>query len=521
MSDSSSMLSDITVHSKYARYLPEKARREVWPEIVERNKAMHLKRFPELKDDIEAAYGFVHKKLVLPSMRSLQFAGRAIEVNHTRMYNCSFLPIDSVHAFSETMFLLLSGTGVGFSVQQHHVRKLPHIVQPLASAAPAVHLVSDCIEGWADAALALVQTYMPADGQPQPPIVFDYTALRPKGAHIVTAGGRSPGPDPLRDAIAACQRILDQTPTGSRLSALAVHDMVCHLSTSVASGGVRRSALISLFSPGDDEMRAAKAGSWWEENGQRAMANNSAVLDRATLTHTEFHQLFQAAKASNSGEPGIYVSNSPEWGTNPCCEIALESFQFCNLTEMNVSAVSSQEDLNAIARAAAFIGTLQAAYTDFHYLRPVWRETTERAALLGVGMTGIASGNVLRLDMAQAARAAVDENARVASAIGIRPAHRVTTVKPAGTTSLVLGTSSGVHAWHAQYYIRRMRVNKQEPLYAYLVQRCPDLIEDDVMNPATTAVVSFPQRAPKGATLRTESAVHVRLCVCVCVCVCV
>ncbi|EGD82991.1 ribonucleoside-triphosphate reductase [Salpingoeca rosetta] len=510
-STSSGILSDITVYSKYARYLPSESRREVWSEIVERNKTMHLQKFPDLHDDIISAYELVHNKLVLPSMRSLQFAGGAVAVNNVRMFNCSFLPITTTSAFSELMFLLLSGTGAGFSVQQQHISQLPRVRQPHRGTVAThahVHNIDDSIEGWADAARVLLDTYLPDDGVPRVPVKFDYSAIRPKGSPIITAGGRAPGPEPLREALEASEAILARAADNTRLSPLDVHDIVCHLATCVASGGVRRSALISLFSPEDAGMAAAKSGEWWERNSQRAMANNSAVLDRAHVTEAQFMELWQHVRASNSGEPGIYLTNSTEWGTNPCCEIALEPFQFCNLTEMNVSAVSSQQELDTLARCAAFIGTLQASYTDFHYLRPEWAETTRRSSLLGVGMTGIASGAVMRLDLSRAAHAAVDENARVSAAIGISTADRVTTVKPAGTTSLVLGTSSGVHPWHAEHYIRRMRVNKQESLYPYLLERCPALIEDDVMSTNTTAVVSFPQRAPPGATLRSESALH-------------
>eukprot|EP00730_Choanoeca_flexa_P013605 TRINITY_DN5504_c0_g1_i1.p1 TRINITY_DN5504_c0_g1~~TRINITY_DN5504_c0_g1_i1.p1 ORF type:complete len:649 (+),score=134.90 TRINITY_DN5504_c0_g1_i1:143-2089(+) len=503
----SGMLSDLTVYTKYARFVPELERRETWAEIVTRNKDMHLAKFPELRDDIERVYEHVYAKRLLPSMRSLQFGGKAVAVNNTRMFNCSFLPIRDSQVFGELMFLLMSGTGVGFSVQRHHIAQLPRVVQPRHDQTQ-MYQVPDSLEGWATAAQELMNTFMPEDGIPQPQIIFDYSLIRPSGAPLLTAGGRAPGPEPLRQALELVRAILTAVPSNGQLSSLQAHDIVCHLSTAVASGGVRRSALISLFSPDDEAMIGAKSGEWYIDNNQRAMANNSAVLDRSSVTEGQFRDLWQMVQASGSGEPGIYFTNNLDWGANPCCEIALEPYQFCNLTEINASVVRSQEDLNELARAAALIGTLQASYTDFHYLRPEWKEVTDRAALLGVSMTGIASGTVMNLDLHRAALSATAQNAITAADIGIRPAHRVTTVKPAGTTSLVLGTSSGVHAWHNDYYIRRMRVAKAEPIYDYLQQHHANLIEDDNYDSERTAVLSFPQRAPRNAILRSEPALN-------------
>jgi ribonucleoside-diphosphate reductase alpha chain len=274
------------------------------------------------------------------------------------------------------------------------------------------------------------------------------------------------------------------------------------------AGGIRRAALISLFSASDNEMISAKAGNWWETNPQRGRANNSAVLLRHKVTKSFFLDLWKRVEASNAGEPGIYLSNDKDWGTNPCCEIALRPFQFCNLTEVNVSNIKDQQDLEDRVRAAAFIGTLQAGYTDFHYLRPVWQRTTEKDALIGVSMTGIASGRVLQedIDLTAAANVVKEENARVAQLIGINKAARTTCVKPAGTTSLALGTSSGIHAWHNDYYIRRIRVGKNEPIYWHLAIHHPELVEDEYFRPHDTAVISVPQKAPEGSIFRTESA---------------
>ena len=496
------ILSDITVHMKYARYNPKLKRRETWNELVTRNMEMHIKSYPKLMNEIIAAYSYVEEKKVLPSMRSMQFGGKPIEISPNRIYNCAYLPIDHIDAFSETMFLLLGGTGVGYSVQKHHVDKLPLINKPYPKRSRR-YLISDSIEGWADAIKMLMKSYLNGKSSR---IVFDYSDIRPKGARLVTSGGKAPGPQPLKECILKITGILDSKEDGDSLSTLETHDIVCHIADAVLAGGIRRAALISLFSAADDEMISCKAGAWWELNPQRGRANNSAVLMRHKITKSFFMDLWKRVELSKAGEPGIYFNNDKDWGTNPCCEIALRPFQFCNLCEVNVSNIESQEDLELRVKAAAFIGTLQAGYTNFHYLRPVWQETTEKDALIGVSMTGIGSGRILGYDMEAAASVVKKENARVAKLIGIKKAARCTTVKPAGTTSLTLGTSSGIHAWHNDYYIRRIRVGKNEAIYEYLAKNHPDLIEDCVFRGHDTAVISIPQAAPEGSILRTESA---------------
>jgi len=494
----SQILSEITTHLKYAKYLPEVQRRETWDELVTRNKEMHTEKYPALKEEIEWAYKFVYDKKVLPSMRSLQFGGKPIQINNSRIFNCSYLPIDDMAAFSEIMFLLLSGCGVGYSVQQHHIEKLPEVRKPLKSKR---YLVGDSIEGWADAVKVLMKAYLRGGAAP----AFDFRDIRPKGAELITVGGKAPGPEPLKIALTHVQAILDRKQDGQKLSSLECHDIICHLADAVLSGGIRRAALISLFNLDDESMLTCKFGNWWEENPQRGRSNNSAVVIRHKIDEEEFFKLWKKIELSNSGEPGIYFSNDKDWGTNPCCEIALRPFQFCNLCEVNVSNIESQEDLNERVRVGAFIGTLQAGYTDFHYLRDIWRKTTEKDALLGVGMTGIGSGAILNYDLKKAADLAKDENARVAEMIGINKAARVTTVKPSGTSSLVLGTSSGIHAWHNDYYIRRIRVGKNEAIYTYLSIHHPELVEDDFFKPTIQAVISVPQKSPVGSIVRTES----------------
>ena len=497
------ILSDITVHMKYAKFVSKKNRRETWGELVTRNKNMPIKTYPHLKDEITAAYKMVSAKKVLPSMRSMQFGGKPIEINPSRIYNCAFAPIDDWRVFSEIMFLLLGGTGVGYSVQQHHVDKLPEIRKPNPNRTRRF-LIGDSIEGWADAVKALVRNYFYGGSK----IRFDFSDIRPKGARLITSGGKAPGPQPLRECLVKVRGILHEKSDGEKLLPVEVHDIVCHIADAVLAGGIRRAALISLFSADDDEMLAAKTGNWHETNPQRGRANNSVVLLRHRITKEFFVNLWERVKASGAGEPGFYFSNDKDWGTNPCCEIALRSYQFCNLTEVNVSDIKSQEDYEARVKAAAFIGTLQAGYSDFHYLRDIWRRNTEKDALIGVSMTGIASGAVLDLDMKAAAKVVKHENERVANLIGIKTAARCTTVKPAGTTSLVLGTSSGIHAWHNDYYVRRIRVGKNEAIYTHLSIYHPELIEDEFFRPHDTAVITIPQKAPTGAITRQESALQ-------------
>jgi ribonucleoside-triphosphate reductase (thioredoxin) len=492
------ILSDIIVYMKYARYLPELKRRETWDEICTRYQHMMTEKYPHQTLEIDEAMHWVRQKKVLPSMRAMQFAGPAIARNNSRIYNCAYLPVDDIRAFSETMFLLLGGTGVGYSVQYHHIDKLPLIQKAQKHRR---FLVGDSLEGWADAIKVLLKGYF---GISEYIPDFDYSDIRPKGARLVTAGGKAPGPEPLKICVAHVQALLDRKRDGEKLTPLECHDLMCFLANAVLAGGIRRSAMISLFSYGDEEMLTCKYGNWWELNEQRGRANNSVVLQRDGISRQEFFDLWKKIELSGSGEPGFYFTNDIDWGTNPCCEIALRPFQFCNLCEVNVSDVETQEELNARARMAAYLGTLQAGFTNFHYLREVWKTTTEQDALIGVGMTGIASGRVLKLDLNETAQEVKRVNLETSSRIGIQFAARCTTIKPSGTSSLVLGTSSGIHAWHNDYYIRRVRIGKNEALYEYLSITHPELLEDDLLN-SKQAIICVPQKAPAGSILRTES----------------
>jgi ribonucleoside-diphosphate reductase alpha chain len=495
----SEILSDITIFNKYAKYLPELARRETWNEICDRNKAMHTRKYPYLETEIAFVYErFVEPKKVLPSMRSLQFGGVPIELANNRIFNCAYMAARDPAVFSEAMFLLLGGTGLGYSVQRHHVSQLP-IIQGV-KARTRRFLVGDSIEGWADAVKVLFKAYFQGKSDP----LFDYSDIRRKGARLITSGGKAPGPEPLRLCIEHVRSVLNGA-VGRKLTPIEVHDILCYIADAVLSGGIRRAALISLFDYDDMDMLHAKSGDWYIANPQRGRANNSVVLLRDTTTIDQFLAVWKKIQLSGAGEPGIFWTNDRDMGTNPCAEISLNDCQMCNLTEINVSDVEDQGDLNERAAAASFLGTLQAGYTDFHYLRPEWADITEKEALIGVGQTGIGSGTVLRLDLTEAAEVVVTENSRVAALIGINEAARTTTIKPSGTSSLVVGSSSGVHAWHNDFYIRRMRVGKNEAMYEYMITNFPELIEDCAFKPHLEAVMSFPQRAPVGAILRTEN----------------
>ena len=501
MNNSQKLLSDIVIYTKYAKYLPELKRRETWNEIVDRYINMMIKKYPELKSEILTNAEFLYKKDVLMSMRMAQFAGNAVEKNESRGYNCSYLPIDNYNCFSEIMFLLLGGCGVGYSVQFHHIEHLPDIKKPKKERK---YLIGDSIEGWADAVKVLMKSYFGLiTYKPR----FDFSDIRPKGARLVTAGGKAPGPQPLKECLAKIEWILDSKQNEEKLTSLEVHDIICHIADAVLAGGIRRAALISLFSADDLEMRMCKSGAWWERNPQRGRANNSIVLLRHKVKKQFFNDVWEQIKLSEAGEPGIYFSNDKDWGTNPCCEIALKPYTFCNLTELNGGTLDSDKTFFERCKVASFFGTLQAGFTDFHYLRDIWKKNTEKDALIGVGITGIANGNILELIkhnpllLEEGAKIVKDENERIANIININSAARTTTIKPSGTTSCVLGVSSGIHAWHDEFYIRNIQCAVGDDLYNYFTQHHPYLIKVMDYDPKS-AVIGIPQHAPKDAILR-------------------
>lgn len=504
MDKSAEILSEIVIYNKYAKYINHEQRRETFEEICNRNLRMHIGKFKgntEVIQELNRVYrDFVKTKKILPSMRSMQFAGKAIEVNNTRIYNCAGINVDHPAVFGETMFLLLGGTGVGYSVQRQHIEKLPTITKPTKTRK---YLIEDSIMGWADAVKVLVRSFF--EGRPEPR--FDYSSIRPKGSPLKTAGGKAPGPQPLHDCLHKLRAILNSKQDGEKLTSLNVHDMMCHIADAVLAGGIRRAAMIAFFDKTDEDMLTCKFGNWWELNPQRGRANNSVAIKRGDITRQEFNDLFTKIEHSGSGEPGYYFTNDLNYLANPCNEISLRSCGFCNLVEINVSDVVSQEDLEERVAAASFLGTIQASYTDFHYLRDIWQKNAEEEALIGVSMTGIASGAVLNLDIESASKKVVEVNKHFANLIGINPAARTTCLKPAGTTSAVFGTSSGIHAYHAPFYIRRMRLGKDEPLCKYLAQKCPELLVQDVRNPRDM-VLEVPIKSPEGSIFRSESPIE-------------
>ena len=512
-------LSDLIVYGKYARWWGELGRRETYEEVIARDYQMlqdQLDRLPlangnrdVVNHELRKAFKRVARRRILPAMRSLQFAGKPIFRDPNRAYNCGFMHARRPAFFKELMFLLLGGSGIGYSVQWHHIAQLPAVQQP---GPPRRYIVQDSVIGWSDAVDAIAKAFF--YGAPFPE--FDYSEIRPAGSVLVTSGGRAPGPGKLARALDRVTEVFWRALDDRELRPIDVHDIACHIAECVVSGGIRRSAMIALFSPHDRAMLTSKTGDWWKEgqNPQRAMANNSAVLLRNDdRDEVLFNEIFNTMAASGSGEPGFFWTNDRELGTNPCAEISLRDMQFCNLTTINVSDVEDQEDLDWRAWSAAVIGTVQATFTDFHYLDPGWQRTTERDRLLGVSMTGIATGRVLELDMIRAADKAKSANALLSQLLGISPAARVTTVKPEGTASLVLNASSGIHAWHAPFYIRRMRFHKTEPVAQYLLSKLPyrqehvpgsafpleDLVGDDAQ-----VVLSVPLRAPEGALTRND-----------------
>lgn len=501
---SNKIASDITVFSKYAKHLPEENRREAWDEICDRKEQCLIKKYPELEDKIIKAMKFERQKKVLGSMRMAQFAGVPIERNNSRVYNCAYHSAKDIEFFSNTMFLLLGGSGVGYSVQNMHISQLPVIQKPLMRGdklSTRKFLVGDSIEGWSDAIKVLMNHYLKGTYRPK----FDYSDIRAKGVPLITAGGHAPGPEPLRTAISKIMGIMDNKEIGSALNSVEVSDICCHIADAVYSGGIRRAAMICGFDLDDELMLGYKSGSFWDENPQRARVNVSAVCLRIDTTKEQFTKQWKFTENSGTGEPGIYWTNDYNVFTNPCCEIALKDKQFCNLTTINFSTVTSQADLEARAKTASFLGTLQAGFTDFHYLGDDWINNCEEEALIGVSVTGIADGNnYKKFDWIRTAELVVKRNQETAKLIGINSAARNTCIKPEGTTSLVCGTASGIHGRHAHYYIRRLRFEKSEPIAMYLIKHHYELVTQDLSKP-TGIVVELPQKSPDRSVYRTES----------------
>jgi ribonucleoside-diphosphate reductase alpha chain len=509
--------------SRYSRYLDDKGRREHWPETVARYFDFMTKQLKtnhdytltqELRDELQTA---VTNLEVVPSMRSIMTAGDALERQNIAGYNCSYLPIDDPKAFDEAMYILLCGTGVGFSVEQKYVTKLPEIPTELFNSGTIIN-VKDSKEGWAKA-LRQVIALLYAGEVPK----WDVSSVRPAGTRLKTFGGRASGPEPLVDLFKYVVAKF-RGAVGRKLTSLEAHDILCKVGEVVVVGGVRRSAMISLSDLSDDRMAHAKAGNWWDGNGQRALANNSAIYE-VKPDVGKFMREWSSIYESHSGERGIfnrYASElqaakngrrelGKEWGTNPCSEIILRPYQFCNLSSVIVRSSDSVDTLRNKVRLATILGTFQSTMTHFPYLRKVWQTNTEEERLLGVSMTGILD-NVLLNDPDNAElpaileglkNVAIDTNAEFADAIGINRSAAITAIKPEGTVSQLTGTASGIHPQHSQYFIRRVRSDNKDPLTDFLKEQGFPA-EPCVMKPESTTVFSFPMRVEKGAVLRED-----------------
>ena len=551
--------------SRYCRFDESLGRREIWPEAVQRVLAMHRRRyasrlnagvqsrmnetvarlitegvitegavadaggFKAFADELTDAFHLVAGKKVLPSMRSLQFGGAAIEAHQARIYNCAFGSVDRVDAFKEYLYLLLCGCGVGFSVQKHHVAKLP----PLALRDPEIelpvkhHVVADTIEGWAEAFDFLIRSYVEGFHAE-----FNYSQIRPRGALLKTSGGRAPGHLPLKKAIVSAERILKGA-AGRQLRPIEVYDILMFGAHCVLSGGSRRSATICLFSLDDDEMMSAKTGDWLEKNKQRTASNNSAVILRDEATREQFLSVF--SKTRQHGEPGFFLTDNREHGANPCVEIGLHprlvvtdreiaklraygytqplqtgdvltGFQMCNLSTVAGGAINTAQDFFRFAKAAAVIGTVQAGYTDIPYLGPVTRVINEREALIGVSICGVLDNADVLLDpevLRRGAAVVKAANAVVASLLGINRAARTTCVKPEGTSALILQSGSGVHPRHAKRYFRRVEASTNDPAFRWFKRHNPHMVEPSVYKEGTE-VITFPVQSPPHARFKDD-----------------
>ena len=510
--------------SRYAKFLPEMGRREDWSDTVGRYVdyifAKTEKLPVSLKQDIFNAIQGMH---IMPSMRAMMTSGKAADRDNTCIYNCSYLPVDDVKSFDEAMFILLCGTGVGFSVEAKYVNKLPDVPDRLFQSKHNIN-VHDSKEGWAKALRVLIANLYAGEIP-----TWDVSKVRPAGTVLKTFGGRASGPGPLEELFHFTVKTF-KAAQGRKLNTLECHDLMCKIGEVVVVGGVRRSAMISLSDLNDDRIRHAKSGNWWETNGHRALANNSAVYDVKPTVGT-FLEEWTSLYNSHSGERGIfnreaakaavakYGKRDPdyEFGTNPCSEIILRPYQFCNLTEVMIRPDDTLESLKQKVRIAAILGTIQATFTYFPYLRKVWQRNTEEERLLGVSLTGIydhkvTSDPVKAIPWLEALREVAEEaNAEFADLLGIPRSTAITAVKPSGTVSQLTDTASGIHPRHAPYYIRRVRGDMKDPLTQFLVaQGIPN--EPCVMKPTSTMVFSFPQKAPEGLTRDDVNAIeHLKL----------
>lgn len=506
-----SVYEEFIYKSRYARWLEEEGRRENWDETVSRLVDYYASQVGLEALDMEEIYNAIYNLEVMPSMRALMTAGPALDRCHVPAYNCAYLPVDSPRSFDEAMYILMCGTGVGFSVESKYVDQLPRISEQFEDTDTVVR-VNDSKEGWAKALRELVSLLI-AGQVPK----WDVSKVRPAGARLKTFGGRASGPEPLEDLFRFAINLFKGA-AGRRLTSLECHDLMCKVGDVVVVGGVRRSAMISLFDCTDERMSTSKTGAWWEANGIRRLANNSAVYENRKPDTAFFMKKWKELYDSKSGEPGLFSryacqriaarngrrDSEHDFGTNPCSEIILRPYQFCNLTEVVVRASDDLEALKRKARVAAILGTIQSSFTDFKYLRKIWKDTCNEERLLGVSLTGICDNlSVLgEPEILQQLRdVVVETNAEWAARLGIAASVATTCVKPSGTVSQLVNSASGLHTRHSSHYLRTVRADNNDPLTVFL-KDVGVYNEPDVMAPATTTVFYFPQKSPEGAVTR-------------------
>ena len=518
-------LQNYTFVSKYARWIEDQNRRETWKEAVDRVKNMMLTFYADknISQDIEWAYDIMYKKKVLGSQRALQFGGDPILKRHAKIYNCTSSYCDRLRFFQECFWLLLCGSGTGFSVQKHHVAKLPALSHEKKPEDGRKYVIEDSIEGWADALGVLLSSYFVKASEEKfkdyrdEYIVFDYSNIRPKGSPLTSGVGKAPGFEPLQNGLEKIRALLDRCIANGqkKLRPIDAYDIIMHSSDAVLSGGVRRSASLALFSPDDEEMAKAKTGNWYIENPQRARSNNSALLLKDETTFEEFQTLMESVK--EFGEPGFIWSDSTEMTFNPCVEVGMwpideesgkSGWQGCNLSTINCSSVTDEHDFYERCKAAAIIGTLQAGFTKLDYLGEISCKIFEREALLGVSLTGIMEKHDIVLTekvLKAGAKIAVETNKEMAKKIGINQAARVTCLKPEGTSSSMLGTSSGIHPHHAKRYIRHVQANVLEAPYQHFKNYNPQACERSSWSANNTdEVIKFPIEVPDGSKLKNQ-----------------
>ena len=519
-------LQNYTFVSKYARWLEDKNRRETWKEAVERVKNMMHTMYADknILEDIDWAYDMMYKKKVLGSQRGLQFGGDPILKRHAKIYNCTSSYCDRLRFFQECFWLLLCGSGTGFSVQKHHVAKLPNLSnKPKDKDKGMKYVIEDSIEGWADALGVLLSSYFikPAEAKfktyQDQYVIFDYSEIRPQGSTLSSGIGKAPGYEPLAKGLEKIRALLDRCIANGqkKLRPIDAYDIVMHSSDAVLSGGVRRSASLALFSADDEEMAKAKTGNWYIDNPQRARSNNSALLLKDETTLEQFEKLMESVK--EFGEPGFIWSDSTEMTFNPCVEVGMwpvdeetneSGWQGCNLSTINCSSIEDENDFYERCKAAAIIGTLQAGFTKLDYLGEISCKIFAREALLGVSLTGIMEKHDLVLSekvLKSGAKIAVDTNKQLAKKIGINQAARVTCLKPEGTSSSMLGTSSGIHPHHAKRYIRHVQANVLEAPYQHFRGYNPQACEKSRWSANNTdEVIKFPIEVPDGAKTKNQ-----------------